>query len=135
MVAQLSMSHDDFCKNFWINMRSRQGEFNASTKPNILIIGDSMTGDLINSLIATGADDELDIATILIESNCKGLMPMSDAQYRRTIPSNKPETCRAEHQKILDSQLVGQADTVILASYWLAPNLLEPIKGTIEQLK
>ena len=135
MVAQVSMSHDDFRKDFWLNMRSHQGQFKASTKPKVLIIGDSMAGDLINSLIAAGADDELDIATILIESNCKGVMPMTDAQYRRTIPSNKLETCRAEHQKILDSQALGQADAVILASYWLGPNLLEPIKDTIEQLK
>ncbi|MFT4630197.1 MAG: peptidoglycan/LPS O-acetylase OafA/YrhL [Dinoroseobacter sp.] len=135
MVAQLSMSHDDFRKDFWINMRSHQGEFKASTKPKVLIIGDSMAGDLINSLIAAGADDKLDIATILIESNCKGLMPMSDAEYRRTIPSNKLKTCRAEHQKILDSKALGQADAVILASYWLGPNLLEPIKNTVAQLK
>ncbi len=135
MVAQLSMSHDDFRKDFWINMRSHQGEFNASGKPKVLIIGDSMAGDLINSLLAAGAADKLDIATILIEYNCKGVMPMTDAQYRRTITSNKLEACRAEHQKILDSQALDQADAVILASYWLAPNLLEPIKDTVEQLK
>lgn len=135
MMAQLTMSHDDFRKDFWVNMRSHQGDFKASGKPKVLIIGDSMAGDLINSLLAAGAADKLDIATILIESNCKGVMPMTDAQYRRTTTSNKLEACRAEHQEILDSQALGQADAVILASYWLAPNLLEPIADTVEQLK
>jgi hypothetical protein len=135
MVAQLSMSHDDFRKDFWINMRSHQAKFKASGKPKVLIIGDGMGGDLINSLLAAGAADKLDIATMLIESNCKGVMLLTDAQYRRTITSNKLETCRSEHQKILDSQALGQADAVILASFWMSPNLLEPIKETVEQLK
>jgi peptidoglycan/LPS O-acetylase OafA/YrhL len=134
MIAQLSMSHDDFRKDFWLEMRSRQDGFADNGNPKVLIIGDSMAGDLVNALAAGGLTDKLDIATLLIESNCKGVMPLTADQYRQTIPSNKIQTCMAEHQKLLDSPHVSHADAVILASYWWEENLLDPIKSTIDWL-
>lgn len=135
MIAQLKMSHDDFRKDFWVDMRRLQGDFKDNGKPKVFIIGDSMAGDLLNALVAGGVAENLDIATLLIESNCKGVMPMTDAQYRQTIPANKIQTCKKEHRKLLDSQQISQADAVILASYWWEANLLEPIKNTVDRLR
>lgn len=134
-VAQLSLTNDDYTREFWQNIERLEGGFADNDKPKVLVMGDSMAGDLINVLVAADAFQELDIAAIKVRNNCKTLFGLNATAYFHIYAGGR-EICEAEHQRILDqAELIGQADTIILATYWWDPNRLYLVPETVRFLK
>lgn len=130
VLAQLNIKKGDYeylIKKYLVDY---QTGFSDNNKPKILVIGDSMAADTIQIIEAADQKNELEIASIRIESNCKGITPLEEAQYK-IVYKGKAETCRIQHQKLLNSPEIKQADTIILASFWFEKSWLEHLQRTI----
>jgi len=135
VTAQLSYKQGDYTEYFWANIRKYDTEFGDNGKPKVLVIGDSMAADLVNVLVAAGADQQLDLATLAIGENCKSMFGLSDQQYR-FIYAGAHEICRKEHAKVLAKQSrLKAADTIVLATYWWDFNHLKFVPSTVAYLK
>ena len=118
VIAQLSYKHGDYTEYFWKSFNEFERPFEDNGKPKVLIIGDSMAADISNVLVAGQYAEKVDISSIVIGDNCKGVFPLSDDQYQ-VLYQHRAGLCRAQHQKVLNQEkLLAQADTIILASYW-----------------
>lgn len=117
VVEELKFTRDDYANYFWQNIESKQEGFEHSGKPKVLVIGDSMAADLINVFIEGGSAEQLDLAAIKIDGNCKTMFALNDDQYQ-SIFGSRADICRQQHQKVFDSiEQIKQADAVILATF------------------
>lgn len=118
VVAQLSYKKGDYTEYFWHNLKRLETGFSDSGKPKVLVIGDSMAADFVNVLIEGGTEDDFDLATIPIGDNCKAAFPLTDKQYLALF-GGAGDICRRQHDKVLNNvELLKQADTIVLASFW-----------------
>ena len=118
MLAQLTYKHGDYSEYFWKRINDAEQPFRNNGKPKVLIIGDSMAADVTNVLAEGKYIQALDFSSILIGENCKGVFPLNEQQYER-LYQHRASVCQTQHQKVLDQQdLLSEADTIILASYW-----------------
>lgn len=135
VVAQLSYKKGDYTEYFWTNIKGHETGFSNSGKPKILVVGDSMAAGLMNVLVAADAKTDIDLASISVRDNCKTLFGLSAAAYQH-IYSGAKEICRQEHQRILSKlDLLSEADTVILASYWWDENHLKYVPKSTAHMK
>lgn len=135
VVAQLSYKHGDYSAYFWKSFHQFEQPFKNNGKPKVLVIGDSMAADVTNVLVEGQYTQALDLSSIVIGENCKGVFPLTDVQYQR-LYQNSSAVCRAEHQKVLDQRaLLSQADTIILASYWWEDHWGKYISPTVDYIK
>jgi hypothetical protein len=93
-----------------------------------------MAADLTNVIVEGGATEDIDLITIPITGNCKGLFPFTDEQYKSVFQSQE-DICRAEHHKVLNSEFLQEADAVILASFWWQVLYVPYIETTVNYLK
>ena len=134
VLAQLSYQKGDYTEYFWHNLFRLERGFSGNGKPKVLVIGDSMAADFVNVLIEGGTGNELDLATIAIGENCKAVFPLSDSAYR-AIFAGAAERCRKQHDKVLSqTELLAQADTIVLASYWWEVPLIQYVDTTAQYL-
>ena len=136
VVAQLKYKYGDYTEFFWANIRRLNKDgFQDNQKPKVLVIGDSMAADLLNVLVAGESEQEIDLAAILVGENCRGIFPLTDTQYQ-VIYGGAEGICRKEHNKIMARQdLLANADTIILASYWWEIPHLKYVESTVQYLK
>ncbi len=135
MIAQLSYKHGDYSEYFWKSFHGFEQPFKDNGRPKVLIIGDSMAADLTNVLVEGQYTKELDLSSIVIGENCKAVFPLSDKQYQG-LYQHRAEVCREQHQKVLDQEdLLRQADTIILISYWWEDHWGKYVESTVDYLK
>ena len=135
VIAQLSYKHGDYTEYFWKSFNEFERPFEDNGKPKVLIIGDSMAADISNVLVAGQYAEKVDISSIVIGDNCKGVFPLSDDQYQ-VLYQHRAGLCRAQHQKVLNQEkLLAQADTIILASYWWDDYWFKYVDSTVSYLK
>ncbi len=135
VVAQLSYKQGDYSEYFWANIRHYQRDFSNTGQSKVLVIGDSMAAGLMNVLVAGGAHEEIDLASVLVGDNCKTFFGLSEQQYQG-IYSGAKEICQREHSRVLSQrELFDNADTIILATYWWEQHHLKYVSQTVEYLK
>jgi SGNH domain-containing protein len=133
IVGQLNFKKGDYDDYVWKNLLALEKEFSNNGKPKVIIIGDSMAADLANVIVEGGGLEDIDLITIPITGNCKGLFPLTDEQYK-TLYQSQEDICRAEHEKVLNNKLLEDADAVILASYWWQAIYVSYIETTVDYL-
>jgi len=134
VVAQLSYKKGDYTEYFWANINRHKAGFIDNGKPKVLVIGDSMAAGLLNVLAAGEAEQDIDIASILISDNCKTLFGLSNKEYQQ-LYSGAKATCKREHDRALSKlELLSKADTIILATYWWERHFLNYLPSTIAHL-
>ena len=133
VVKQLDFKPGDYHDYFWKSMYAYEKDFAKNGKTKVLIVGDSMAADLSNVIVEGRNFNELDIATFLVQHNCRGLLPLTEKLYTHLYAGNKTR-CKKEHQRLKDDARLRQADAIILASYWWERNYIYAIASTIEAL-
>jgi len=133
LVTQLKLTNEDYRAFFWENIRRHQAGFSKNGKPKILIIGDSMAADLVNVIVESNNHNKIDIASIVIEHNCKSYAPLRGREYRMLFPSHYRK-CREQHRSMISNSLIKEADAIILASYWLSTSHVKFIERTVAAL-
>lgn len=113
---------------------------NASFKNQmrkILVVGDSNSGDLINTLEYLIDKKNVSLSSITINSGCGSVYVISD-RYDQYIEPSRAEVCRGADTLFSDrsEELIIDADVVIFASNWLdwhVPFLAESQQSLIEE--
>lgn len=135
LVKQLSYTRADYADFFWDHMHAHERPFSNNGKPKVLVIGDSMAADLVNTLVEGGAAQQLDLISIKVGENCKALFDLSDEYYQH-LYGGKKDICREQHRKVMaQSELIAAADTVIIATYLLEAHFVEPLRNGANYLK
>lgn len=127
VVAKLSLTRDDYRKDYWVNMEQQTKGFSNNGSTKVLIIGDSMAADFLNALVENDYTQQLDLATHMIKHNCKSLIPAQS--YSKGVAK-----CRVEHQSMIDNPLLDEAEIILLASYWWEDLFLPRLTDTINYL-
>lgn len=127
VVAKLSLTRDDYRKNYWDNMERFDQVFSNNGNTKVLLIGDSMAADFVNALVENDHTEQLDLSTHMIKHNCKSLIPAQ--HYSKGVAK-----CQAEHQNMIDNPLLDEAEIILLASYWWEDLFLPRLTDTINYL-
>ena len=92
--------------------------FDNDNKIRVLVIGDSFSGDLINSLRQSEYDAAIQIRSLTIGTGCGNLMVASDLSA--FIPPKKQVTCRDDksYKNPRFIQMIKEADVIMLSSFW-----------------
>lgn len=133
VMAQLSYKPGQHTEFFWRGMSEHAGDYANNDKPKVLIVGDSMAADVVNVIKAAGVQNDIDLVTFKVEHNCRGLLPLSSADYKKYYTHNT-DKCLAEHTRLQNDQRLARADAIILASYWWEPKYVELVKQTVTKL-
>lgn len=135
VLEQLTRQPEDYIELFSHVSQYYSGDFNNTGKPKVLVIGDSMSADLINAFVQGGSVSHIDLTGIRLYYPCLGIFPLSATDYAKLSP-NQGAGCVQQREQILDrKQLISQADTVILASYWWDIRVLPYLDSTAEFLQ
>lgn len=135
VVAQLKYKHGDYTEFFWRNISAYDArDFQNTGNKKILVIGDSMAADFINVLAAGEQLDKIDLSALKVGNNCKGVFALSERQYEVFYGGAK-EVCKKEHQRLISSPLLADADTIVLATYWWDANQLAMIQPTVDYIR
>lgn len=133
LIEQLSFDPEHYNKYVWARLKKLNKGFNNTGKAKVLVIGDSMAADFVNILRESNNIDKFDLVTIPVFHDCKSVFPLSDEIYTKYL-NKKLKECKRQHDFILNSDLIKQADSVVLASSWSGWNLIL-LDSTIRYLK
>lgn len=102
---------------------------------NLLIIGDSWSGDLINILDTVLDKDSVDMSSITIHAGCGALYLDFDI-YSDFISDDRMQKCRGTNSLLSkkSQSLLEEADAVIFASSWMLWQV-QFLEETAEQLE
>jgi len=117
LIKQLSFKSDEFHKYVWEKHNELERQFNNNGKKKILVIGDSMAGNFVNVLKESNMLEELDLVTIPVRSGCKSTFILKEENYINFL-SKKKDSCKAQHQAIMNDTRIAEVDSVVLASDW-----------------
>lgn len=101
------------------SLEGRDSAFGVDDRPNILLIGDSMSRDYFGALESQpDIHQRVDLRRLPINHRCQFLIA-----DRVTLPGYEgddrdSEACERSMETILSSELVSQADVVLLAMRW-----------------
>lgn len=133
LVAQLNFKSDHYHKYVWARHNALEKGFLNNGKPRILVIGDSMAADFVNILAESSNIEKFDLVTIPVRDGCRSVFPVPEYMYEKFL-SNKIDTCKEQHESIIGSNLLKQADSIVLASSWDDWNI-DLIGSTVNLLK
>jgi len=134
VLQQLERVPEDYIELFAQEAEFYEGDFANNGKPKVLVIGDSLSADLINALVKSEAGSQLDITGIRLFYPCLGVFPLSPKQERQVSPRQDGH-CRVQREVIeRQSAIIDSADTVILASYWNDARVLPLVQNTVSHL-
>lgn len=131
LIEQLNFTRDQFDEYVWRKFTAREGAFSRNGKPRVLVIGNSQAGDFVNVLAEAGVAEDIDLATVRM--TCKTVFPLPDEAYGKHF-GDRGGMCREQHAAAMKSELLGQADTVVLVTSWTDWSL-EYLEGTVRYLK
>ena len=134
-LEQLERVPEDYIDLFADVGEYYEGDFANNGKPKVLVIGDSLSADLINALVKGGAVEQIDLTGIRLYYPCLGVFPMTPKRENAITP-RQSGPCRFQREQLLQQlPLIKQADAVILASYWSDMRVLPLLDSTTEYLK
>ncbi|MES2729818.1 MAG: acyltransferase family protein [Pseudomonadota bacterium] len=92
--------------------------FTASNTRKILIVGDSFSQDITNSLHESGIDKGVEVSTLYLPARC--VFYLGEEDISPAIDPNDIHLCAAERQRFRTalSPLASQADTIIISAAW-----------------
>jgi len=135
VMSQITRDPQEYVRLFADSEPYYSGPFENNGKPKVLLIGDSMSADLINAMVEGGSIDKLDVTSLRVWHQCYNIFPLDDATYRE-IYGSKHAVCRAQHESVMrEKTLIQQADTVILAAYWFNDKVQSHIGKTVAYIK
>lgn len=110
----------------WANQHRWAGFDFGTQRPNVLVIGDSQSADLMNLLIEGGLDREVDLAAYTVFSECAvPYLPKPDRDYFLNtldfMTSERPDippVCERAWDELLADPRLAQADRVIISIFW-----------------
>jgi len=95
-----------------------KGEFAAAASFKLLVVGDSNSGDFINSLYTQTLADGVDIRSITMRSEC-GTLFLKPERLREFIHVQDHVKCTEQWQMTPQKMtLLQQADLIVLAAAW-----------------
>ncbi len=92
-------------------------DFANNGKKKVLVVGDSMSGDLVNLIAESGMAEQLDVRTFIVTYLCQPVLLNDQKVYETATPLGAPK-CRADADALQASDRLKAADIVILAGLW-----------------
>jgi peptidoglycan/LPS O-acetylase OafA/YrhL len=123
VAEEMKFKADEFHKDVWKRIRELELPFSDSTRPKMLIVGDSMAADFVNVAFEAGLHEEFEIRSIPISDSCDSIFPLRSDEYGSY---GLKTSCVEQHQKSLRNPNWEKADVVVIAFLWsdVAFNLL-----------
>ena len=103
----------------WREMNEYEGKaFKNDSKPNVLVIGDSMAANLTNMLVETRYVDKIDLSASIIAANC--VIAFSDdlREFDPLIKPDQRERCLHFRENAQHWITLENADYILIASSW-----------------
>lgn len=110
----------------WANQKRSATNNFGTAKPNVLVVGDSQSADLVNVLVEGGYDREVDLAAYTVISECA--IPYLSERYRNDYLNTLnfmtnarpdiPPVCEKAWDELLDDPRLAKADRVIISMAW-----------------
>lgn len=96
-----------------------------NVKYKLLIIGDSQSGDFLNSLIATGLSSDVDIISRIVAARCQ-VFALDKKMLNKSFKVNdnisngyiSKEKCRQQISTIQADGVVEQSDVIVVSMFW-----------------
>ena len=133
IVHMLSFNSELYDQYVWKRLNELEKNFADNGKPKVLVIGDSMAADFVNLLAEGDSLDQFDLVSLPVRDGCRAIFPLPEHIYQEYLSRNI-DTCKKNHQAIMDSPLLKQTDSVVLASPWDHWSV-ELIAGTVAYIK
>jgi len=133
LAKQLNWKGNQFHEYVWNRLNKFKKDFVNNGQPKILVIGDSMAADFINILAESNNIGKFDLVTLPVNNLCKSVFPVSKEIYQKFLPK-KVNACTIQQKAIMESPLLKQADTVVLACEW-SDWSIDLIGSTVKFLK
>lgn len=113
---QTKNASDEFV---WSEKNKTRGLQFAASKKKILVIGDSNSGDLLNTLKATPRANQISFSSLKISVGCGNLF-LSREIFNHLIEKEKLSTCSDNDDltSAKNRELIAAADLVFFASNW-----------------
>ncbi len=133
IARELDQNRQENDRYVWQAFRDRNDAFPNNGSPNILVFGDSQAGDLMNVLIAAGADQSFNVRSFPTTYLCQPIIPASDEIYT-TYSAGKAKDCEAILAAVKADPRIEEADYIFLAGQW--PDwAIREVEGTISWIK
>ncbi|MCB1275285.1 acyltransferase family protein [Prosthecobacter sp.] len=117
LSAQLSPNKKDLESYVWEKYNQLEKDFANQGLPKVLVVGDSMAADFVNVLVSSDSVDSIDLRTFPIRHNAAAVFPIPESVYDERLPVES-RLCKEQQKNLLKSHMLGEADTVVLASRW-----------------
>lgn len=110
----------------WANHRRWSTFGFGSARPNLLVVGDSQSADLVNLLVEGGYDREVDLAAYRVVSEC-GVPYLPGGQRDHFLETVDPMTngrpdlrrlCEEQWDGLLKDRRLAEADRVVVSMVW-----------------
>ena len=95
------------------------------SKYKLLIIGDSQSGDFVNSLYETGLSNDVDLISRIVAARCQ-VFALDEEMLNRSFKVNdnistgyiSKEKCQEQISTIQADEVVEQADVIVVSMFW-----------------
>ena len=97
-----------------------------TTKPHVLLIGDSQSADLLNMFVEAGLNEKVEIITRKVFYEC-GLPYLPEGEREKFLSDNNPiskkspamiDYCNSAMNQLIASEALKNADVVLVAFLW-----------------
>lgn len=117
-------ANDDFV---WASLRRRNISFSTHLPDDpptptyrMLIVGDSMSGDLVNIIERAGLTKKALVRTSIVPVPCQPVISIDGNTYHNIIAAHDHRSCDDSRQKFENDTRLNEADLVVLAANWRA---------------
>ena len=119
------------------NLNAKDKAFSSSSKPKLLIIGDSFSQDFYNVLLESGLLKDIEISAHYIPTNCKNI-PSYYSHILSEVIASKDQTSCNKIIRLGSASLnnkIAAADAVMVASNWddFAVDYIVELQDIIQQ--
>jgi peptidoglycan/LPS O-acetylase OafA/YrhL len=116
----------------WRRHKAQVADFPDHKRPNILIIGDSQAGDLVN-VLAAAIPKSASFRSLVFNEKCQPAFPRTSPTYDG-IPEENARLCRKAFDENRTSPALSKADVVMLSAFW-RDWAIDALPETVEFLK
>ena len=118
-----------------VNELNTKSEF-KEVKYKVLTIGDSQSGDFINSLYSTGLSDEVDLISRVVKMRCE-VFYLNNEDLQASFKNNNnikngyvsESICEQQIERIKEDHIVEEANIIIISMLWKDKNMPYIIKS------
>lgn len=97
-------------------LRAINRPFADNGQLRVLVIGDSMAGDLVHSLNASGLNKGKDMRSIVISAKCQPIL--TDADLTPFVADKYQDNCKRSWRNLANSPRIEKADVILIAANW-----------------